>query len=306
MRVVGAVLRAAVLLVVGAAWLPAAEPAFRFGVIGDSGSGDPAQFRVAEQLAEAHKYYPLSLVVMLGDNIYGRERPEEYAARFEKPYQPLIDAGVPFYAALGNHDHPNQRFYKRFNMEGRRFYTFEGKGASIRFFALDSNYMDPEQLGWLRKEACGSSSRWKVAFFHHPLYSSGATHGSSLELRKVLEPVFQECGMDVVFSGHDHFYERVKPQQGILYFVSGGAGKLRRGNIKKTELTEVGFDEGFHFMVVQIDGDVLRFSTLSDAGKVIDSGEWGGRERVGKAAAAPSAKTEAKTGGAEAEGGVTP
>jgi hypothetical protein len=256
---------------------------FRFGIIGDSGSGDAAQLRVAEHLMEAHRYHPLELVIMLGDNIYGREDPQEYAARFEKPYRSLLDAGVPFYAALGNHDHPNQRFYREFNMEGHRYYTFKAKDESVRFFALDSNYLDPEQVGWLRQQACGASEHWKIAFFHHPIYSSGAAHGSSLELRAILEPIFEECGIDVVFSGHDHFYERIKPQHDILYFVSGAAGKLRRGNIRKSGLTAAGFDQGYHFLVAAITGDVLRFTALSDEGKVIDSGEWGGRDEDTKA-----------------------
>ena len=263
--------------------VPKDKGTFRFGIIGDSGSGDPAQFRVAEHLVEAHRYYPLELVIMLGDNIYGREDPKEYAARFEKPYRSLLDAGVPFYAALGNHDHPNQRFYREFNMEGRRYYTFKAKDESVRFFALDSNYLDPEQVGWLKQQACGASEHWKIAFFHHPIYSSGAAHGSSLELRTILEPIFEECGIDVVFSGHDHFYERIKPQHDILYFVSGAAGKLRRSNIRKSELTAAGFDQGYHFLVAAIAGDALRFTALSDEGKVIDSGEWGGRGEDAKA-----------------------
>jgi predicted phosphodiesterase len=270
----------------------------RFGVIGDSGSGDAAQFRVAEELAKAHQHWPLDFIIMLGDNIYGEEAPEEYAARFEKPYKALLDAGVPFYAALGNHDHPNQRFYRHFNMEGKRYYTFEGKGASVRLFALDTNYMDPEQLAWLKKEACGSSARWKIPFFHHPIYSSGSKHGSSPELQRILEPVFAECGIDVVFAGHDHFYERVKPQRDILYFVSGGAGKLRAGNIKKdSRLTEVGFDQGYHFLVAEIVDDVMRFTTLSDRGKVIDAGEWRARE------AEPAAGGEKTKAAAESDEG---
>jgi hypothetical protein len=307
--------RAVVILAACASGLTAAEPAkdggaakdvtkpLRFAVIGDSGSGEESQFKVAEQLAIAHKHWSFDFVLMLGDNIYGAEAPHEYAARFEKPYRALLEAGLPFYAALGNHDHPNQRFYKLFNMEGRRYYTFESKDESARFFAVDSNYLDPEQLAWLKKEACGADARWKLAFFHHPIYSSGAKHGSSLELRRILEPVFRECGIDVVFSGHDHFYERIKPQHDILYFVSGGAGKLRPGDIEaKTGLTDAGFDRGYHFMVVEIIDDNMRFSVLSERGKVVDEGEWPGREgREAQAEAADELKEKAKAG-SETEG----
>jgi len=190
---------------------------------------------------------------------------------------------VPFYASLGNHDQPNQRFYKPFNMNGKRFYSLKAPRESVRFFAIDSNYIDPEQLGWIKKETCGASEHWKIAFFHHPLYSSGRTHGSDLDLRRTLEPVFEECGIGVVLTGHDHFYERVKPQKGILHFVTGGAGKLRRGDLRKTELTDVGFDQGFHFMVVEIQGDAMHYTALSDQGKVVDDGMWKGREATTRA-----------------------
>ena len=62
---------------------------------------------------------------MMGDNMYGGDSAKDYDKKFEAPYKPLLDAGVKFYAALGNHDDPNQRFYKPFNMNGERYYTFK-------------------------------------------------------------------------------------------------------------------------------------------------------------------------------------
>jgi 3',5'-cyclic AMP phosphodiesterase CpdA len=208
---------------------------------------------------------------MLGDNMYGGEGPRDFQRKFEEPYKELLDADVKFYASLGNHDEPTQANYKLFNMNGRRYYTFRPRGG-VRFFALDTTYMDEKQLAWIEKEIGGSSSDWKIAFFHHPLYSSGGRHGSDLELRKVLEPLFLKHGVDVVFAGHDHFYERIKPQKGIHHFISGGAAKLRRANIRKTELTAKGFDQDRHFMLVEIDGDRLWFQAISRTGKIVDSG----------------------------------
>ena len=88
---------------------------------------------------------------MLGDNIYGSERPQDFVKKFERPYKALLDLKIPFYASLGNHDDPNQRFYKPFNMDGKRYYTFEKEG--VRFFALDSNYMDQDAAGVAREGA---------------------------------------------------------------------------------------------------------------------------------------------------------
>ncbi len=209
---------------------------------------------------------------MLGDNLYGSERPRDYASKFERPYQALLAAGVKFYAALGNHDHPEQRLYKPFNMGGERYYTFKAPRGSVRFYALDSNYMQQEQLDWLRKELSASDSDWKIAFFHHPPYSTGERHGSDEQLREQLEPLFVEHGVDVVFTGHEHFYERIKPQKGIHYIISGSSAKLRRGNIGKSDLTAKGYDEGYTFMIIEITGDEMYFQAITDKGATVDSG----------------------------------
>ena len=155
-------------------------------------------------------------------------------------------------------------------MNGQQYYTY--KKGNVRFFALDTNYMNPQQLAWLEKELQNSGSDWNICYFHHPLYSSGAFHGSSTELRLVLEPLFVKYGVQVVFAGHDHVYERVKPQKGIYYFTEGASGSLRRGNLKKTALTAVGYDQDRSFMLVEIAGDELYFQTISRTGRTVDSG----------------------------------
>jgi predicted phosphodiesterase len=254
--------------------LPLKEGSLRFAVIGDSGTGTGAQNELARLLAEWRADFPFELVVMMGDNIYGRDDPRDYRQKFEEPYSTLLGAGVKFYAALGNHDDPKQRFYEKFNMGGERYYSFKAPKGGVRFFALDSNYMDKKQLDWLEKELQASGSDWKICFFHHPLYSSGKKHGPSEELRTVLEPLFVKYGVDVVLQGHEHFYERLQPQHDIHYFISGSAGQLRRGNIAKSELSARGFDEDLSFILMEIAGDELYFQTVSRGGKTVDSGSF--------------------------------
>ncbi len=147
------------------------------------------------------------------------------------------------------------------------------RSKDVRFFALDSNYMDKDQQAWLEKELKDSDAKWKIPYFHHPLYSSGATHGSEVDLRAIIEPMFVKYGVNVVFAGHEHFYERLKPQKGIQYFTAGGSAKLREGNIRTTGMTAKGFDTEQSYMLIEIDGDVLRFQAISRRGKVVDSGE---------------------------------
>ena len=259
--------------------LPMKEGSIRFLVLGDAGTGGSAQRKIAQRAAEAHKMFPFEFALMLGDNLYGGESAGDYRRKFEEPYKPLLDADVKFYASLGNHDDPTQAFYKLFNMNGERFYSFKapkpgiGARGGARFFALDSNYMNEKQLAWLEKELASSGSEWKIAFFHHPIYSSGEKHGSNEALRKQVEPLFVKHGVDVVFTGHEHFYERLKPQQGITYFVSGAAAKLRRGNIDdRSDMTAKGYDQGYTFMIVEIAGNEMFFQTLDADGKTIDSG----------------------------------
>ena len=251
---------------------PVGKDSVRFLVIGDSGTGDRAQVETAAQMWKARSTFPYEFAIMLGDNMYGSERPQDYVSKFERPFKPLLDNKIPFYAALGNHDDPNQRYYKHFGMGGKRFYTYQKK--DVRFFALDSNYMDQDQQKWIDSELSGSNEKWKIAYFHHPIYSSGGRHGSEVDLRAIIEPMFIKHNLNVVFAGHEHFYERLKPQKGIHYFTAGGSAKLRAGDIiSKSALTAKGFDSEQSFMLIEIDGDVLRFQTISRRGRRIDSGE---------------------------------
>jgi hypothetical protein len=208
---------------------------------------------------------------MLGDNLYGRERAKDYEKKFERPYKALLDQGVKFYASLGNHDNPDQRNYELFNMGGERYYSFSPK-RNVRFFALDTTYMNKAQLEWVEKQLSSSNADWKICFFHHPLYSSGSRHGPSLEIRAVIEPLFVKHDVSLVLSGHEHFYERIKPQHGIYYFISGAAAKLRRNGIRKSDITEKGYSQDRSFMLMEIAGDELRFQTLTRTGVLIDSG----------------------------------
>jgi len=253
--------------------LPNREGSFRFAVIGDSGTGARPQYEIGQRLASYQQQYLFKTVLMLGDNIYGSDSPADFVRKFELPYKSLLDSGVKFYASLGNHDSPRQATYKLFNMDGRRYYTFRPK-SGIRFFVLDSTLMNRPQLEWIQKELTDSGSDWKIVYFHHPLYSSGARHGSDLPLRSALEPLFVKHGVAMVLTGHDHFYERIKPQQGIHYFVIGGSAKLRAGNVQRTSLTAKAFDRDLSFAMMEIDGDTLHFQVVGRKGETVDSGSF--------------------------------
>jgi 3',5'-cyclic AMP phosphodiesterase CpdA len=245
-------------------------PAITFAVIGDNGTGQAAQYDVARQMLRTHAAVPFAFVLMMGDNMYGAQHARDFVDKFEIPYGPLLRMGVPFYAALGNHDHPDNRNYAKFNMDGRRYYSIVRGPA--RFFFLDTNFMEQEQIAWFERALAESVETWKVVVFHHPIYSDGDRHGSNVELRVVLEPLMVRHHVDVVFSGHEHVYERIKPQQGITYFIVGSSGQLRKGGLTPSPLTAAYFDQDRAFLVASIDGGELSFQTISRTGAIVDSG----------------------------------
>ena len=250
--------------------LPNRPDTVKFAAIGDNGTGEPPQYEVADQLTIWHGKFPFDLVIMLGDNLYGSQGPADFVRKFERPYRPLLDAGVQFFACLGNHDRTNNDSYRPFNMNGNRYYTHARK--NVRFFVLDSNELDPAQLVWIEGALKEAAEPWKIAYLHHPLYSNGGRHGSEVELRVRLEPIFVKYGVQVVYSGHDHVYERLKPQRGIQYFVSGAAGQLRKGDLRPSADTAAGFDQDRSFMLNEVAGDDLFFQVISRTGQTVDRG----------------------------------
>jgi 3',5'-cyclic AMP phosphodiesterase CpdA len=155
-------------------------------------------------------------------------------------------------------------------MNGQRYYSYARN--NVRFFALDSNLMDQKQLAWLDAALKDAREDWKICYFHHPLYSNAARHGSAVDLRVLLEPIFVRNGVNVVFSGHDHVYERIKPQKGIYYFVSGAAGQLRKGNMDPSDQTAAAFDRDQSFMAIEVAGAEMFFQSISRTGQIVDSG----------------------------------
>jgi hypothetical protein len=250
--------------------LPRAADSLKFAVIGDNGTGRTPQYEVAQQMLSSRTSFPFTFVLMLGDNLYGSQKPKDFVEKFERPYAPLLDAGVRFYAALGNHDQPTNRSYPPFNMAGERYYTFAR--ASVRFFVLDTNLMDRAQLAWLAEALARADEPWKIVYFHHPIYSDGDRHGSNVELRVMLEPLLVRYDVHIVFSGHEHIYERTTPQKGITYFIQGSSGQLRKGGVTPSALTAASFAEDRTFMLVEIVGDQMAFETIARTGRVVDSG----------------------------------
>jgi predicted phosphodiesterase len=252
-----------------------------FAVIGDTGTGDEAQLAVAQQMVKHRTKTPFDFVIMLGDNIYESGSEKYIKSRFEQPYKDLLDAGVKFYAALGNHDIIRglkfQTNYPNFNMGGRRYYNFtkgsnENGASLLEFFALDSNLMSQEQLNWLDEKLQSSKAKWKITFSHHSIYSSARMHKPYLELRGKLEPIYFKHGVNAVFAGHSHCFERVKPQKGVHYFTQGASGEIKRRTLDRNNpLFAAGEDSINSFLIVQVSENEMKVEAIGADGRLIDS-----------------------------------
>jgi hypothetical protein len=277
-RVLARILSAAILLA-GAVWgasaqtaaLPGAPDSLKFAVLTDThATGSQRQYEMARVMAAVHARFPFEFVMMVGDNISGGHTPKDFVEKFEKPNDPLLRSGVTFYATLGNHDDPAIRLYPAWHMGGERYYSFVRK--NVRFVVLDTNQMDPAQLGWVEDVLNDSREDWKLGFSHHPLYSNAKRHGPHGGVRRLLEPIVVKYSVNAMFSGHAHVYERLTPQQGIWYFSSGAGGRLRRGDVEPSATTAAHFDQDFSFMVIEVTGDELVFETIARKGNTVDSG----------------------------------
>jgi hypothetical protein len=260
--------------------LPNRPGSIKFAAIGDAGRGDRAQYEVSAQMQAFREIFDYDFVVMLGDNVYDGGTPEDYRRKFELPYKPLLDDDVEFYATIGNHDHVNQPMYEPFNMKGRRYYTFKADRSllakltdtDVEFFMVDTETIDRAQVAWLDNVMRRSSARWKIPVFHRPIYTSGRYAVPARIFRSLLEPVFLTHDVKLALSGHEHFYQRTPPQQGITYFISGGAGSLRERDIRRNALVAAGFDIDYHFMLFEVTRDRLFYQAVSRTGHSVDAG----------------------------------
>jgi predicted phosphodiesterase len=257
------------------------KPTLIFAVIGDTGTGDAAQLAVAKQMVKQREKTPFEFVIMLGDNIYEKGEERYIKPRFEEPYKDLLAAKVEFYVVLGNHDIVSgtefQTNYKNFNMGGKRYYRFakfakDVKESMVEFFALDSNLMDEKQLSWLEENLKASQAKWKVAFCHHSIYSSSRMHGAYVKLRAQLEPLYVKYGVNAVFAGHAHSYERTKPQKGVQYFSEGASGEIKKRSLdRQGQFFAAGEDMVNSFLIVQVNEDEMKVEAIAADGKLIDS-----------------------------------
>lgn len=244
---------------------PLTDTAIGFAVIADSGGGAAQQDVADAVLAWKKSGYRVQALVTAGDNVYNRGEPSKYQAQLDQPYEAL---GVPMYIAIGNHDEPNKTaMLKHMKMTAPPSKVTIG---IVDLFFLDSNKVDSAQASWLADALAKSAAKTKVVIYHHPAYSCGK-HGNT---RKVIEkwvPVIEKGGVDVVFSGHDHNYQRFE-QSGIQWVVTGGGGRDITPLTPQCDAETAATMHQFVGFEARADGH-WRIRAVDTAGNIIDEAE---------------------------------
>jgi hypothetical protein len=250
-----------------------------FVALGDNGSGGRQAMAVAERMARTYQTSPYGLVTLLGDICYYGHIRRRFDTVFRRPFRPLLDAGVSFELAIGNHDAE-----LHFSDDGLdvieaqlellgtpgRYYT--SSHGPVDFFFLDSSIPGlygpkaSEQTDWLDDALASSTNQWKVVALHHPPYSSGQ-HGSTPGAQERLVPLFARHHVDLVLTGHDHDYERTVPQDGVTYVVSGGGCKTTK--VGRSAFTAVA-ERTLQFLHVEVVDDRLTGTCVRPNGSVAD------------------------------------
>jgi len=236
----------------------------RFVVLGDSGTGAPAQLAIARRVASQ----PMDAILFLGDIAYRSATHERLQERFFDVYGELFQR-VPVYSAIGNHERRNAQgrpFAEAFVLPGNeRWYSFEL--GDVHFVVLDTNQIGRVQAAWLDADLATAARRFTVVLAHHPPFTA-ARRGPSRAFRRWFVPVLERHRVDLVFSGHEHHYERSRPIGGIVYVVSGGAGGGLT-QVGESAHTQVALAV-HHFVTLEVHRDRLVVRAIDIDGKTVD------------------------------------
>ncbi len=231
-----------------------------------------------------------SFVLHSGDLVDTGTNDSHWTQHFFPGMQPLISR-VPFYSVLGNHEQNASNYYEYVSVPAPEYY-YEFRYGDAHFFMIDTNRNvgpDSEQYRWLEEKLASSDAKWKFASHHHPPYSSDEDDYGNLwkqnksargDLRaRQLSPLYEKYGVDIVWTGHIHSYERTWPvkeeaavaKDGPIYMVVGGGG----GNLESPGPYRPFFQNQVrrthHYVMVHINGPTLELRSYDLDDRLFDT-----------------------------------
>lgn len=286
-------------LTFSAAWSDPDRP-IRILAFGDSGNGSPDQMAVRDTFMDKE----FDLFLHLGDMAYGSGTFVQFEDYVFSVYKDLLHK-TPTWPTMGNHEYKtrlgrpyldvyylpeqavleeDQERYYSFDYGDVHFVSVETNDGPLIEAAIYDTVDEPNMLEWLRQDLAASDKRWKIAFFHHPPYSSSERDPNGAVRANVL-PILEEGGVDLVLTGHDHQTERTKPiwqgelaednPRAITYIVAGAGGAGLR--VTEAEWWTAFVDDKRHsFVSLEINGCTLTGEAIAAGGEVTDSFELDG------------------------------
>jgi predicted phosphodiesterase len=297
----------------------------RVWILGDSGTGGLKQKFVREAFYNFNNGdSSTDLMIMLGDLSQGEGSDDEYQREFFQVYRSTLHS-TPVFATIGNHDARTKGGTPYFDMftlpidgktggvpSGTEYY-YSFNYSNIHFVCLDTQISDRSPAGlmysWLMTDLAANTQDWTVVYLHQPPYTKGSydsdTGSTMTEVREIFTPVFEMYGVDLVFSGHSHVYERSFPiyghqgtsdtflesmktdsgdgridgdgiyqkpfnsnTYGIIYTVAGSSGNVRPGPLNHPAHYLSLAELGS--VVLDFDGDVVDVTFVSPAPEITD------------------------------------
>jgi hypothetical protein len=259
---------------------------FAFAVISDT-QGNPKVSGALAQLAWSHRP---NFLLHPGDLVSTGGKKEEWVGQFFASMDPLISR-VPLFPVLGNHEQNSANYYNYMSLpDPEYYYTFTYGNA--QFFMVDTNKKcgpGSEQYQWLDQQLTASKSTWKIVCHHHPAYTSDENdYGDLWKTNKStrgdlnarhLAHLAHKKGVDLIWNGHIHSYERTWPLQqgkpvtkdGTIHLVTGGGG----GHLETPGPFRNGFSQmvqrGHHYAMVWVNGTHLEYKAYTLEGLLFDS-----------------------------------
>lgn len=243
---------------------------FTFGVIGDTQGG----YSVTKEIFRALQQAGVRFILMTGDFTQGAGQ-VEFDKWFEAAGEVL--ASIPFIPCHGNHEMLKNTYFDQFALPGNeKWFSYDyGPVHFVHLFSQNEDYV-LQQRGWLLKDLCTTSQPWKIALAHHPAYNSGTQHGCTPYVLDHWVDVFERCGLDIYFAGHEHIYERTWPikqgridYSGVVYVITGSAGAEFR--TPGREWWTAASDACYCYILVDVMPGRLRVTAYRLDGSVIDS-----------------------------------
>ena len=243
------------------------EDPYCFAVVGDTQAGHETHRLIVDRILSMAP----DLVLHTGDLVADGTIEENWVTFFNIEHDLLQN--LPVYPTLGNHEMQSSLYFDQFHLPGNeRWYTFDY--GNTRFIALEidkASAYDPssEQYGWLEAALAGNTQTWLVVYFHIPPYTgSREDAGDVPTVRENLSPLFVRHGVDLVFNGHHHNYQRFQID-GVSYVITGGGGGSMHA-ISSVESGLVAYSQQHNFVYVSVAGDALFVTVLSPDGETLD------------------------------------